>query len=85
VITQTTDSSTPSPTTLPSDVYSAASLLVVDVTYTFTPTFSNFITSSFTMRQSAYFAPRTGLVNSYIRYVYVSPDSTTLCSGYPSA
>ena len=85
VITQTTDGSTPSATTLPSDVYSAAPLLVVDISYTFTPMFFNYITSGFTMRQSAYFAPRTGITNGWIQYVYSAPDSTTLCTGYPSA
>jgi Flp pilus assembly protein TadG len=85
VITATTNTQAPSPTTLPSSVYSAAPLLVVDITYQFTPTFFSFITSSFTISQSAYFAPRTSLANNWIQYVYVAPDSTTLCNGYPSA
>jgi Flp pilus assembly protein TadG len=85
VITATTNTQTPTPTTLPSSVYSAAPLLVVDITYTFTPTFFSFITSSFTISQAAYFAPRTGLANNWIQYVYVAPDSTVLCTGYPSA
>jgi Flp pilus assembly protein TadG len=85
IITQTTDTGTPSATTLPSDDYSAASLLVVDVTYTYTPTFFSFLTSSFNIQQSAYFAPRTGIANNWIQYVFVAPDSTTLCAGYPSA
>ena len=85
VITQTTDTGTQSATTLPSDDYSAASLLVVDVTYTYTPTFFSFITSSITIRQSAYFAPRTGIADKPIQYVFAAPDSTTLCPGYPSA
>ncbi len=85
VITQSTDTATPSATTLPSDVYSAASVLVVDVTYRYTPLFFSFIGSSITIRQSAYFAPRTGLQNAWIQYVYTASDSTTLCSGYPSA
>jgi Flp pilus assembly protein TadG len=84
VITQTADTAPPSPDTLPTDVYSPASLLVVDVTYTFKPMFYNFI-SSFTMKQSAYFSPRSGLSNDWIQYVYVAPDSTTICPGYPSA
>jgi Flp pilus assembly protein TadG len=84
VITQTTDSAAPSPTTLPSDLFSAASLMVVDVTYTYTPLFFKFLTSSFTIRQSAYFAPRAGVTNSWIHYIYAAPDSTALCSGYPS-
>jgi Flp pilus assembly protein TadG len=84
VVTQTTDTAPPTSTTLPGDVYSAAPLLVVDATYTFTPFFYSFI-SSFTMKQSAYFAPRTGLSNNWIQYIYAAPDSTTLCAGYPSA
>jgi Flp pilus assembly protein TadG len=85
VITETTDTVTPSATTLPSDDYSAASLMVVDVTYTYTPTFFSFLTSSFQIHQSAYFAPRTGITDKWIQYVFVAPDSTTLCPGYPSA
>jgi Flp pilus assembly protein TadG len=84
VITQVPDTASPSPTTLPADVYSPAPLLVVDVTYTFKPLFYSFV-SNITMRQSAYFSPRTGLSNNWIQYVYVAPDSTTLCAGYPSA
>lgn len=84
VITQTADTATPSPNTLPTDVYSPASLLIVDATYTFQPLFYSFI-SSFTMKQSAYFSPRSGLTNNWIQYVYAAPDSTKLCPGYPSA
>ena len=66
------------------DVYSPAPLLVVDITYTFKPLFYRFVTD-ITMRQSAYFSPRAGLSNNWIQYIYVAPDSTTLCAGYPSA
>ena len=84
-ITQTADTASPSPTTLPADVYSAASLLVVDVTYTFQPVFYRYLTSNFTMLQSAYFPPRSGLTDSWIEYFPGTSDSTTLCSGYPAA
>ncbi len=84
-MTQTTDTAAPSSTTLPSDVYSAASLLVVDVSYKYTPLFFQFITSSFTLFQTAYFPPRSGLSGAWIQYVYSAPDSTTLCTGYASA
>jgi len=84
VITQVADTASPSATTLPADVYSPAPLLVIDVTYTFKPLFYSFV-SDITMRQSAYFSPRTGLSNNWIQYVFTAPDSTTLCAGYPSA
>ena len=84
VIIQAADTAAPTPTTLPSDVYSSAPLLVADITYTFKPLFYNFI-GSFTMRQSAYFASRTALTSNWIQYVYSAPDSTTICAGYPSA
>lgn len=79
------DNATPTPNTLPTDAYSAASLMVVDVVYTFTPAFFKYITKSFKMAQSAYYPPRAGLTNNWISYKQSSGNSTTLCAGYPSA
>jgi Flp pilus assembly protein TadG len=85
VTTQVGNGASPSPTTLPASVYTTAPILVVDVTYTFKPMFYTFITGTIQMMQSAYFPARAGITNSYIEYIYAAPDSTVLCSGYPSA
>ena len=80
------DATSPSSTTLPADVYTAAPLLVVDVNYTFRPLFLTFVTANVTMTRSAYFPPRTGLTSNWIKYYFAgAPDATTLCSGYPAA
>jgi Flp pilus assembly protein TadG len=83
-VVQTSDTTTPSPGTLPEDVYSASSLLVVDVTYQFTPTFYQFLTGNITIAQSAYYPPRIGLQSAHITYIYAAPDLTTVCSPAPA-
>ncbi len=52
--------STPTPnyTTLPSGLYVPGSVIVVDITYVFTPTFNKWLTGSFTIQRSAYITPR---------------------------
>ena len=84
VIIQSTDTAAPSPTSLPANVYSPSSLLVVDVTYQFTPTFFRFLTGGFTIAESAYYPPRIGLQTDYITYTYVAPDATTVCTPAPA-
>ena len=75
----------PAPNKLPSSVYSAAPLLVVDVTYTYTPLFFQFLTGGITIAQSASLSHPTALTVNYIQYIWAAGDSTTLCAGYPSA
>jgi hypothetical protein len=62
-ITAVADTSTYSPTTLPTDVYGPGSVIVVDVFYTFTPTFGAAYMPSISIERSAYMAPRN------VRYV----------------
>jgi len=85
-ISSVSDTAKPSPTTLPVDVYSAAPLLVVDVTYTYKPMFFRFITGNVVMAQSSYLSPRTGLTTAWTQYFPSgSNDTTGLCAGYPAA
>jgi Flp pilus assembly protein TadG len=56
--TQVADASTPSPTTLPTDIYSPNSEIVVDVTYNFKPTFGSQWLSAVTIARSYYVSPR---------------------------
>ncbi len=86
VISSVSDTSNPSPTTLPVDMFSAAPLLVVDVTYTFKPMFFRFITGNIAMAQTSYLSPRTGLTSAWVQYFPAgSSDPTGLCAGYPAA
>jgi hypothetical protein len=57
-ITAVADTSGYSPTTLPSDVFGPGSLIVVDVWYTFTPTFAAAYMPAIYIERSAYMAPR---------------------------
>ena len=68
VLSSVADTATPSPSTLPDDIYSAAPLLVVDVTYTFQPLFFTFITGNVVMAQSSYLSPRMGLTTAWVQY-----------------
>ena len=82
-----TDSATPSPTTLPQDLFIQGSLIVADIVYTYTPSFGgNFFASvglpaSITYSHSAYMRPRawTG-TPPYIAY---TPGSmATVCKSW---
>jgi hypothetical protein len=52
------DSAAASPTTLPTDIYGPNSQIVVDVSYTFTPTFASAYLPSIPIERSAYMPPR---------------------------
>jgi Flp pilus assembly protein TadG len=67
--------------TLPADAFTAAPILVVDVTYQFRPLFASFILSAIPMRRTAYMPLRTGTNAAWVRYI----DSTSpqaMCPGY---
>jgi Flp pilus assembly protein TadG len=80
-LTAVSDDLDPSPSTLPTHVYSAAPLLVADVSYTYTPLFLQFITGPIAIVRTAYFSTRTGRVGNWIRYVEPGGDSLR-CAGY---
>ncbi len=52
------DKAEPSLTTLPPDVFTSGSLIVIDLAYTFTPVFGSAFFPSVTLRRSAYVQPR---------------------------
>ncbi len=65
---------------LPQGLYGPYSLLVADVSYTFTPSFLTFITGPVTFLESSYVPPRIGAAGEYVQY---SPNtSSSVCSGY---
>jgi Flp pilus assembly protein TadG len=82
VLTSVGDEVDPSPNTLPEHVYSAAPLLVVDLSYTFTPLFFRFITGPIVMTRTAYFPTRTGRLGNWIQYSELSGPNIR-CAGYP--
>ena len=57
-ITAASDTSVYNAATLPQDVFGSGSLIVVDVSYTFTPTFGAAYLPSIPIQRSAYMAPR---------------------------
>lgn len=76
-LVSTANTSPPSPTTLPSDVFGPGSLIVVDVVYNYTPIVAPQIFGTMTIRRSAYIQPR------YVSLVtYSSGGMATKCAGY---
>jgi Flp pilus assembly protein TadG len=57
-LTSVPDASAYSPSTLPSGVFGSGSIIVVDVFYTFTPTFGAAYMPSISIERSAFMAPR---------------------------
>lgn len=56
--TAASDTAEPSATTLPSDVFTSGSLIVVDLVYKFKPVFGSAFFPTVTLRRSAYVQPR---------------------------
>ena len=78
-INQAPDASAYNPATLPKDVFGTGSLIVVDVGYTFTPTFGAAYMPSISIERSAYMAPRNvPIVES--QATAVAPE----CAGVPA-
>jgi Flp pilus assembly protein TadG len=57
-LTPVADTNTPTPTTLPTDVYGPGTILAVDIVYTYTPLFIQTIFGSIKIARSAFLAPR---------------------------
>jgi len=74
----------PSLTTLPVGLLYPPSILVVDLSTVYEPTFSGIITGPITMMRTAYVPPRTPGSTSYVSWL---PDGASYtgykCSGYP--
>lgn len=62
------DGAPASPTTLPVDAFSPSPILIADVMYQFTPLLTTPFGGTFTMREAAYLAPRTGANAAWVRY-----------------
>ena len=62
------DSSPPSPAALPQSAFQSAPLLVVDVTYSFTPTLLGSLIGGIPMAWSAYLPVRSGISDQTISY-----------------
>lgn len=60
-LTSVSDTAAPSLTTLSADAFQANPILVVDMTYTFTPLFLQSFIGTIPMRSVAYFSPRSGV------------------------
>ncbi len=85
-LTGAADTATPSPTTLPQDLFGVGSLIVVDVVFTYSPSFlpTTFMPqSTYTFKKSVYLQPRYIAAPSYITHSAKDADgATTLCPGY---
>jgi len=78
-------------TTLPQGMYSAFSLIVADVSYTYIPTFTKFVSGNIAFLETAYVAPRIGTISGgvvpYVEYSSTAnplpaAQSSPVCSGY---
>jgi hypothetical protein len=78
VLTPVTNGSPPSPTTVPAGVYGAGSVIVADVTYSYSPTFGYVLINNIPISHSAYMKPRA---QQYITFNANSP--TEKCAGMP--
>jgi Flp pilus assembly protein TadG len=76
VLTPTANGSPPSPNTVPTGVYGAGSLIVADVTYSYTPTFGYVLINNIPISHSAYMKPRS---QQYITFNANTP--TEKCAG----
>lgn len=79
-LTPVADTDPPSATTLPRSVYGPGSVVVVDVTFDFTPMFGENVLPHIVIRRSTYLQPRSA---SRVSFDTVHSDgSATLCPGY---
>lgn len=80
-MTAASDTSAPSPSTLPTDTFGATSLLVVDVIFTFRPLIAGSLLSQVNMKiaRSFYIAPRYVTSVGY-QTISGDPGTTTVCT-----
>lgn len=72
----------PSLTTLPIGVFGPYSLMVADVSYTWTPIFAKFLTGPITFFESAYVPPRSGTITQYVEYTPTNASQVCQAQGY---
>jgi Flp pilus assembly protein TadG len=80
-LTPVADTSTPTPTTLPADLYGPGSALVVDIVYNYTPLFIQSLFGTVKISRSAFVAPR---YVPLVKYQVISGDDKigTECPGF---
>jgi Flp pilus assembly protein TadG len=80
-LTQVPDISSPSKTTLPTDVFGPGSIIVVDIVFSYTPIFGLGLFGTIPITRSAYLAPR---YVPLIKYAVISGDDGigAECPGY---
>jgi hypothetical protein len=78
------DTSAPSLTTLPDDLFGVPSVVVVDLAYTYVPRVGSSIIKPFTIHRSSYIQPRYIPPTSYLKYSVISGDDgiANACPGY---
>ncbi len=75
------DTARPSPMTLPTSAFSASPILLVDVFLQYQPLLTTPFAARFPLRESAYFAPRTGADSAWVRYTGANAAQVQ-CPGY---
>jgi hypothetical protein len=73
-LTAAPDNDPPSPSTLPTDMYGPGSLIVIDVTYTWLPTFGASFLGGIPITRSVYMPPR------YVPFVETNASSMSICN-----
>ncbi len=80
-LTSQPDTAPPSLSKLPADAFSAAPMLVVDITYNFTPLFNVVFGTGLVLRESAYMGTRVGTNADWVSYT--GPNQAQVqCPGY---
>ncbi len=80
-LNQAPDTQPASITTLPVDAFTSAPVVVVDVTYDFTPLFTTLFGAGLRFMESAYMSPRTGTDAAWVRLT--GPQAAQAqCPGY---
>jgi Flp pilus assembly protein TadG len=80
-LTQAADTAAPSPTTLPASAFSAAPLLVVDLSVTFRPIFTSLLAAAIPLTRTVYLPLRTGPDSAWVRYVDTG-SAQPMCPGF---
>ena len=78
-MTSTSDTATPSASTLPADVFGSTTLLVVDIVYTFRPLLSTSFIKPITIARSFYTPPRYVTTVAY-QAIQGDPGLTSVCT-----
>lgn len=83
-LTSAANSAPSNPNSLPTDSFGPGSMIVVDVSYQYTPAIMPKLIPKLTLSKSVYLRPRYIQPTSYIKYSVVSGDDgiSSVCKGY---